>query len=104
MSSGRTPAKPAVLLAYQAVPQTVQGVSALKELWESSSISGNFGPGAVKFTVPTIANALVFVVRRRLRLRTGTAGSDRRELHGDLPCDCHYASLPRDVVGARATH
>ena len=56
-----TPAKPAVLVAYQAVPQTVQGVNTLKELWESSSISTNFGPGAVKFTVPTVANGFVFV-------------------------------------------
>ena len=56
-----TPAKPAVLMAYQAVPQKVQGVSTLRELWESSSSPVNYGPGAVKFTVPTIANGFVFV-------------------------------------------
>ncbi len=51
----------AILVAYQAVPQTTLGVTTLKELWESDSSSSNFGPGAVKFSVPTIANGLVFV-------------------------------------------
>jgi hypothetical protein len=55
------PAKPAVLTAYQAIPQTVKGVSGLKALWESSTSTNNYGPGAVKFTVPTVANGLVFV-------------------------------------------
>lgn len=56
-----TPAKPAILVAYQAVPQIVKGVTTLKELWQSSTSSSNYGPGAVKFTVPTIANGFVFV-------------------------------------------
>jgi hypothetical protein len=53
-----TAAQPAILVAYQAVPnpQTIT----LTELWESSTISSDYGPGAVKFIVPTIANGLVF--------------------------------------------
>jgi len=56
-----SPAKPAILTAYEAVPQTVKGVTTLKELWESSGSTSNYGPGAVKFTVPTVANGFVFV-------------------------------------------
>lgn len=48
-------------MAYQAVPQIIKGVSKLKEIWESSTLTSNTGPGAVKFVVPTIANGLVFV-------------------------------------------
>jgi hypothetical protein len=55
------PAKPAILTAYQAVPQAVNGVTGLKALWESSTSTKNYGPGAVKFTVPTVANGFVFV-------------------------------------------
>jgi hypothetical protein len=56
-----TPAKPAILTAYQALPQTVNGTTTLKELWHSSSLVSNYGPGGVKFVAPTIANGLVFV-------------------------------------------
>jgi hypothetical protein len=70
-----SPAKPAVLAAYQAVPQTVRGVPMLKELWQSSSISTNFGPGAIKFTVPTIANGFVFVAGGTSGYAPGLPGS-----------------------------
>lgn len=53
-------AKPAILIVYDAIPVGMQTLS-LQELWESSSPAGNAGPGAVKFTVPTIAGGLVFV-------------------------------------------
>ena len=56
-----TPAKPAILTAYQALPQTLNGTTTLKELWHSSSLVSNYGPGGVKFVAPTIANGLVFV-------------------------------------------
>ena len=57
-----TPATPAILVAYQAVPQlNLQNQLVLNELWQSDSSPSNFGPGAVKFSVPTIANGLVFV-------------------------------------------
>jgi hypothetical protein len=56
-----TAAKPAILTAYQAVPQTVNGSTILKELWASSTLTSNYGPGAVKFVAPTIANGFVFV-------------------------------------------
>jgi hypothetical protein len=52
-------AKPAVLVVYDAVPNATTHV--LKEVWESSQTPGNNGPGAVKFTVPTVAGGLVFV-------------------------------------------
>jgi len=55
------PASPAMLVAYEAVPQKVNNVTSLLELWESDTLSSNYGPGAVKFSVPTIANGLVFV-------------------------------------------
>lgn len=56
-----TAARPAILTAYQAVPETVQGILTLKELWTSSTMISNYGPGAVKFVAPTIANGFVFV-------------------------------------------
>jgi len=56
-----TAAKPAILTAYQAVPQTVNGTTTLKEIWDSSTLTSNYGPGAVKFVAPTIANGFVFV-------------------------------------------
>ena len=56
-----TAARPAILTAYQAVPQTVNGATTLKELWTSSTMVSNYGPGAVKFVAPTIANGFVFV-------------------------------------------
>jgi len=59
MTSGA--AKPAELIAYYALPQTVKGQTELEEIWESDTNSSNDGPGAVKFTVPTVANGLVFV-------------------------------------------
>ncbi len=52
-------AQPAVLIAYDAVPNATTHV--LKEIWESSMSAGNNGPGSVKFSVPTIAGGLVFV-------------------------------------------
>jgi hypothetical protein len=54
-----TPATPAILVAYQAMPNPT--TNSLIELWQSDSSPSNFGPGAVKFSVPTIANGLVFV-------------------------------------------
>jgi hypothetical protein len=56
-----TAATPAILTAYQALPQTVKGSTILKELWHSSTLVSNYGPGAVKFVAPTIANGFVFV-------------------------------------------
>ena len=52
-------ASPAALIVYDAVPNIA--THALKEVWESSQTKGNNGPGAVKFTVPTVAGGLVFV-------------------------------------------
>ena len=52
-------AQPAVLVAYDAIPNATTHV--LKEVWESSNSAGNNGPGSVKFSVPTIAGGLVFV-------------------------------------------
>jgi hypothetical protein len=49
-------AKPAVLYAYAAVPNN----GSLVRLWDSAS-SGQTGPGAVKFVVPTVANGKVYV-------------------------------------------
>jgi hypothetical protein len=54
------PAKPANLVVYNAIPSpATQPI--LHLLWESSTSSLNTGPGAVKFTVPTVAGGLVFV-------------------------------------------
>ncbi len=53
-------AKPAVLFAYNAIPGP-PSAPALSELWKSSTGLLNTGPGAVKFTVPTVAGGLVFV-------------------------------------------
>jgi len=50
-------AKAATLVVYNPIPSGNPPV--LQELWESSG--SNAGPGAVKFTVPTIAGGLVFV-------------------------------------------
>jgi hypothetical protein len=53
-------ATPAILVVYNPIPTT--GTSPeLTELWESSVGTNNAGPGAVKWTVPTIAGGLVFV-------------------------------------------
>ena len=52
-------AKPAVLIVYNAIP-TVKKPS-LTQLWESSVGTADTGPGAVKFTVPTVAGGLVFI-------------------------------------------
>jgi len=54
-----TAAQPAVLTVYDAVPNPNKHV--LTELWESSTLAANNGPGAVRFTVPTIAGGLVFI-------------------------------------------
>ena len=48
-------ASPAILYVYNAMPNTQSNT--LSELWNS----GTSGPGAVKFTVPTVAGGLVFV-------------------------------------------
>ena len=53
-------AKPAILVVYNPIPTTGKP-AILKELWESSVGTANAGPGAVKFTVPTVAGGLVFV-------------------------------------------
>jgi len=53
-------AKPANLIVYNAIPGP-PSAPVLSKLWESSSSSLNTGPGAVKFTVPTVAGGLVFV-------------------------------------------
>jgi hypothetical protein len=55
------PATPAVLIVYIAVPTLFGGSTVLEELWSSNLSQSNSGPGAVKFTVPTVANGLVFV-------------------------------------------
>jgi len=52
-----TAAKPETLMVYDPIPSGNPPV--LKELWESSG--SNAGPGAVKWTVPTVAGGLVFV-------------------------------------------
>lgn len=49
-------AKPAVLYAYAAIPSN----GSLVRLWDSAT-SGQTGPGAVKFMVPTVANGKVYV-------------------------------------------
>ena len=97
-----TPAKLAVLLAIRRFPRRFRASLRSKNS-ERSSISGNLGPGGGNVPGADHREWLRVRVRRGLRLRSATAGSDRRELHGDVPCDCHYASLPRDVVGVRAT-
>jgi hypothetical protein len=61
-SGTSTPAQPAVLAVYQAVPTSVNGTIVLEYLWASSLNTSNYGgPGSVKFAVPTVANGLVFV-------------------------------------------
>jgi hypothetical protein len=46
---------------YTAPPTTVGGQVVLENIWKSSISTSNYGPGAVKFAVPTVANGLVFV-------------------------------------------
>jgi len=58
-ASSSVAAQSAVLVVYGAVPNPTTHV--LTEVWESSKTAGNNGPGAVKFTVPTVAGGLVFV-------------------------------------------
>jgi hypothetical protein len=58
-NTSSTAATPAVLFVYNPIPTTGSSPQ-LTELWESSA-GGNTGPGAVKWTVPTIAGGLVFV-------------------------------------------
>lgn len=70
-----TPARPAILTAYQAVPQTQGGVTTLKELWVSSNKTSNAGPGAIKFMAPTIANGLVFLAGGAPGYAPGLPGS-----------------------------
>jgi hypothetical protein len=53
-------ATPAILVVYNPVPNP-PNAPILKELWESSTLAANAGPGAVKYTVPTVAGGLVFV-------------------------------------------
>lgn len=59
-SQSAVAATPAILVAYNAIPGP-PNQPILKELWESSTGTNNAGPGAVKFTVPTVAGGLVFV-------------------------------------------
>ena len=63
-STGRKQALNAVVYAYRAIPTSKNPSTALgTELWDSSAYSstnpGN--PGAVKFTVPTIADGQIFL-------------------------------------------
>ncbi len=53
-------AKPAILIVYNPLPSGKKN-AILQELWESSTSTDDAGPGAVKFTVPTVAGGLVFV-------------------------------------------
>jgi hypothetical protein len=53
-------AKPAILIVYNPLPSGKKN-AILQELWESSISTDDAGPGAVKFTVPTVAGGLVFV-------------------------------------------
>lgn len=71
------PARPAILAAYQAVPQTFNGATILRFLWESSTSTANYGPGAVKFTVPTVANGFVFVPGGVSGYAPGLPGGDK---------------------------
>ncbi len=71
------PAKPALLTAYEAVPQTFNGSTTLRALWEASSSTANYGPGAVKFTVPTVANGFVFVPGGVQNYAPGLPGGDK---------------------------
>jgi hypothetical protein len=52
-----TAAKAATLVVYNPIPSGNPPI--MQELWESSGASA--GPGAVKFTVPTVAGGLVFL-------------------------------------------
>lgn len=54
------PAGPDILVVYNAIPSGKK-LDTLNVLWESTVGTGNAGPGAVKFTVPTVAGGLVFV-------------------------------------------
>ena len=51
------PAKPETLVVYNPIPSG--NPPALQELWQASGT--NVGPGAVKYTIPTVAGGLVFV-------------------------------------------
>ena len=54
----------------------VAGGSQLNELWSSTVGTGNAGPGAVKFQVPTVANGMVFVAGGNTSYAPGTKGGD----------------------------
>jgi hypothetical protein len=63
---GDSPAQPAVLRAYSAVPNASQCTGqppVCTELWDSTQLtnSATFMPGAVKFTVPTIVDGYILV-------------------------------------------
>ncbi len=55
------PAAPSILHAYAAVPFNQNGTIILNPLWSSPSSGAGVAPGAVKFTIPTVANGMVFV-------------------------------------------
>jgi hypothetical protein len=67
-------AQPANLIVYNPIPGPA-GAPALRELWESSVGTTNAGPGAVKFTVPTVAGGLVFVAGGTPRYAPGPPGA-----------------------------
>jgi hypothetical protein len=60
LTNSSTVAKAANLIVYNPIPGP-PNAPVLRELWESSTGGFNTGPGAVKFTVPTVAGGLVFV-------------------------------------------
>ena len=63
--NGNSPAQPAVLRAYKAVPDSIHcpAGQVCNELWDSTTLlnSATVMPGAVKFTVPTIVDGYIFV-------------------------------------------
>jgi hypothetical protein len=63
----------AILVVYNAIPGPPTA-PILNELWASDVGSGNAGPGAVKFTVPTVAGGLVFVPGGNRGYAPGPAG------------------------------
>jgi hypothetical protein len=69
-SNKASAAKPDTLFVYNPIPSGNPPV--LQELWESSG--SNNGPGAVKFTVPTVAGGLVFVGGGTSGYAAGPAG------------------------------
>jgi hypothetical protein len=74
--SGSQAASPAILYVYNPipVPSGLPNQYVLNELWNSSTSGNDDGPGAVKYTVPTVANGLVFVAGGPPKYAPGPAG------------------------------